>query len=162
MPSPTATFSNSGYAPLVSLFLEGIKNGILPQHWELIDVSSSEPLEVYAVASVVLSLLISSPVISYQVMKFIVSVRGTRRPVYLLAAAASALLASGTLLGYLFFTRYTLAALAQYASFDIIPAEIDAADFYFFALNAIAAAAVAFTLPAYIYALVRFRRQKMR
>ncbi len=97
-PNPVAAFPQSGgYTPLVSLFLDGIKNGILPPSWHLIVVSSSEPLEVYAAASVVLALLISSPVISYQVMNFIVSVRGTRRAVYLLTAAASTLLASGTL-----------------------------------------------------------------
>lgn len=158
-PSPNMVFSNGGYAPLVSLFLGEIKNSILPQHWELIFVSSNEPLEVYAAASLVLALLISSPMVSYQVMKFIVSVRGTRRTVYWLTAAASILLVSGTLFGYLFFSSYIFAALSSYFYFPgLYPPVIDAADFYFFALDAIAATAVVFTLPAYIYALVRFRR----
>jgi Sec-independent protein secretion pathway component TatC len=158
-PGPSAALPQSGgYAPLVSLFIEGIKNSILPSHWLLIVVSWEEVPEVYLAASVVLALLLSSPLISYQVMKFIVSVRGTRRTVYSLTVSASVLLATGALFGFLFFSRYVFLALASvYVFTGVFPPAIDAAFFYFFALKIIAAMAVAFTLPVYVYALVRYR-----
>jgi Sec-independent protein secretion pathway component TatC len=157
-PSPVAALApNGSYVPLVSFLLNGIRDGILPVGWHAFYLSSSEPPEVDAMASVVLALLLSSPMIAYQAMKSIVSVRGTRRMLYSLTALASMLLASGALFGYLFLAKFLL--LASTPVFDAagpLPL-LDAADFYMFALGAIAAGAVAFALPVCIYALVRFR-----
>jgi hypothetical protein len=47
---------------------------------------------------------------------------------------------------------------AQVRPFETFRAPFLSASFYLLALGAIAAGAVAFTLPVYIYALVRFRR----
>lgn len=134
-PSPVSVFGSSGsYVPLVSLFLEGIKDGALPPGWHFVMYGSDEPFGVYVVASVVLALLLSSPLISFQVMKIIVSVRGTQRIAYLLTTAASLLFASGAVFGLLFFAGYVLGALTpSYPGVDIAPPIIDAASFYMIA-----------------------------
>lgn len=156
-PSPVVAFGQSGsYVPLVSLFLEGIKDGALPPGWHFVVYGSGEPLEIYVVASIVLALLLSSPLISYQVMKVIVSVRRTR---YLLTASASLLFASGAVFGLIFFVGYVLEVLTpSYPGVVISPPIINAASFYMIVFGAISATAVVFSLPLYFFALMRLRR----
>jgi Sec-independent protein secretion pathway component TatC len=159
-PNPVAALApGGGYVPVVSLFLDGIRNGILPTRWRIIAFGPNEQVEIYAVASVALALLLSSPIIAYQLMKVIASVRGTRRMLYPLTAAASLLLASGALFGYVF-SCYVFFAVLTPCSVDLcmVPTVIDAGYFYLISLGTIATVAVVFTAPAYIYALVRFRR----
>lgn len=157
--SPVAALAPRGsYVPLISLFIDGIRDGLLPANWILIAISPNEPLEVDVVASLVLALLLSSPVIAYQVMKIIASVRATQRVLYSLTAVASLLLASGALFAYIFFPYVLAATTPFFLDVGMARPLIDFANFYLLALGAIAAGAVVFTLPVYIYALVRFRR----
>jgi Sec-independent protein secretion pathway component TatC len=157
IPNPLLLTSGGSYSPLVSLFIEGIKSEVLPPGWTLIVSSPGAPLEINVAASVTLALLVSSPIISYQIIKSIAPALASRkRALYSLVACASALLAAGTLFG-VFFAHDSLLSMDPFFDTSFSAPFVDAASFYLAALRAIGVSAVAFTLPVYIYALVRFR-----
>jgi len=66
------------------------------------------------------------------------------------------LFASGAVIGYLFLSWYVVPAVLAWS---LVPPTFGFAGFYFIALRAIAEGAVVFTLPVYIYALLRYRRR---
>src|ERR1700722_5217377 len=103
-PNPIAMLASGGsYSPLVSLFITGLRMGAVPPGWILISVTTNEPLEIYAVGAIMLALLLSSPIISYQILRFIAPTLAMRkRTLYSLVALASALLAVGALFGAFF------------------------------------------------------------
>lgn len=111
IPNPVLMLTSGGsYSPLVSLFVSGIKSEVLPAGWTLIAGSPGVPTEIYVTASVMLALLISSPIISYQIMKFIASALAVRkRTLYSLVACATVLLATGALFGVFFYAKGLIA-----------------------------------------------------
>ncbi|MGA2663407.1 MAG: twin-arginine translocase subunit TatC [Nitrososphaerales archaeon] len=163
LPNPVAMLSSGGaYSPLVSLFVSGVYRVVLPPGWVIIVDGSQEPLEIYVAASVTLALLLASPLISYQLMKAIVpptAATSSRRSrtLYSLVGCASALLAAGALFGTFFLAQdYVVSLNLPYDTVGMC-CFWDSASFYFAAFRSIGVSAVAFTLPVYIYALVRFR-----
>lgn len=152
--------SSGSYAPLVSLLLNGIRLSLLPPGWHMIIISPNEPTEIYVVASLTLTLLLSSPLISYQLMRLIAPVLAIRkRTLYSLVVVASMLLAAGAIFGFFVLVKFYLAAVTPFSDFVSIPPVVDAAGFYFDVFGVVGATAVAFTLPVYIYALIRYRRK---
>jgi len=159
IPNPVVMLSSGGsYSPLVSLFVAGIKSEALPSGWTLISANPGAPLEIYATASIMLALMVSFPIISYQAMKSIAPVLATRRrTLYSLVACAWALLFAGALFGNFFLVHYYMPSLLPFFDAAGMSPYLDSAGFYFFVFRTIGVSAVAFTLPVYIYALVRFR-----
>jgi Sec-independent protein secretion pathway component TatC len=154
-----ALTSGAPFVPLVALFVAGIKISVLPAGWQMININFNEPLEIYVAASATLALLLSSPVTSYHVMKYIAPVLATqRRTLYSLVAASSALLAAGAMLGIFFLSQYYVSTLGQFSAGSIPHPVVDTAESYFLVLRLIMSDALAFTLPVYVLALIRFRR----
>jgi hypothetical protein len=54
-----------GYSSLVALFLQGIKQELLPPGWKFIVVSPNEYLQVYIAGSLILLLMLGSPLIAF-------------------------------------------------------------------------------------------------
>jgi Sec-independent protein secretion pathway component TatC len=162
IPNPSLTLAGS-HPALVSLFVAGVMREVLPAGWILYSMVPATPFfEIYITASVLLALLISSPVISYQIMKFIAPALAKRkRTLYSLVALASVLLAAGALFGALFLADYYLYGLDPFLVTTGGPPVLDAADFYFFVFRTIGSTAIEFTLPVYIYALIRFRSRRV-
>jgi Sec-independent protein secretion pathway component TatC len=159
--SVAALTSGAPYVPLVSLFVAGIKVNTLPAGWVVINETLNEPLEIYVAASATLALLLSSPVTSYFVMKHIAPALATqRRTLYSLVVASSALLAVGVMLGIFFLIQYYIATLSPFyvGVGALARPNVDAANTYFLVLRLIGSSAVTFTLPVYVFALIRFRR----
>jgi len=152
-----------GYSSMVALFLQSIQRGLFPHGWKFIAVSPNELLEVYIVASLFLTLMLGSPMISFAIFNRTVPRRVDRRRLIVCSwtTLATVLLAAGALSGYYIFATPFLAATAQFFTFSTpVPPLIDAAGFYFLVLKAIGIASVSFTLPVYIAALVHFRRPR--
>src|SRR5271155_5987545 len=117
-----ALTSGAPFVPLVSLFVAGIKVSALPAGWMMININFNEPLEIYLAASATLALLLSSPVTSYHVMKYIAPALATqRRTLYSLVLASSALLAAGATLGFFFLAQYYVSSLGQFSVGISIP-----------------------------------------
>ncbi len=89
--------------------------------------------EIYLTASVMLALLIASPLISYQVMKLIAPALVTRRRVlYSLVGCATVLLAAGALFGNLLVVHYYLPSSLSF---------VESGRFYFSIFRAIGVSA---------------------
>jgi Sec-independent protein secretion pathway component TatC len=153
IPTPWVSLADS-HPALVSLFVNGVASELPPAGWTLYSGGLMSPFfEIYVTASVMLALLISSPVISYQMMRSIAPALATRRrTLYSLVGCATGLLAAGALFGNFLLVHYYLPS-----SLPLTLPFFDAAGFYFSVFRAIGVGAVAFTLPVYIYALIRFR-----
>jgi Sec-independent protein secretion pathway component TatC len=159
VPNPFA-IASGGFSPLVSLFIAGLTSAVLPPGWLLIYSSSAAEPEVYIAASITLALLVSSPIISYQIMKSIATPTESRKAtLYRLVAWASILLVAGTLIGTFSLARYFLVYPFYAGQISLAPIA-EASSFYFYVLRIIGTSALAFTLPVYVYALVRFRLPK--
>jgi sec-independent protein translocase protein TatC len=159
IPDRIVMLTSGSYSPLVLLFIAALKRPVLPAGWILIEPGGlNGPFEIYVVASIVLALLVSSPIFSYQIMRFIAPALAMRkRTLYSLVALASMLLAAGALFGAFFLADYDLYGLVDLMPIGVSIGYFDAADFYFLVFRVIVVTAVEFTLPVYIYALIRFR-----
>jgi Sec-independent protein secretion pathway component TatC len=110
---PLSVISPGGQdAPLVSFFLTGIREQLLPAGWRLITVSPYEHLQVYVAASLVMALLLGSPLIAFEIFNRIVPRDAHRRRTTIcsLIALSSVAFGAGALLGYYFLATYLLAA----------------------------------------------------
>jgi Sec-independent protein secretion pathway component TatC len=159
IPDPSLTLAGS-HPALVSLFVMGVMREVLPAGWTLYSMGPATPFfEIYMVASVMLALLISSPVASYQMMKFMAPALAVRkRTLYSLVACAAVLLAAGALFGVFY-------AKGLVVPFNVVGGPfpyLDTTSFYFVVFRTIGVSAVVFTLPVYIYALVRFRLRRTK
>ena len=108
IPDPVLMLTSGGsHSPFVSLFVTGITSEVLPPGWTLYHWGpGAADFEIYVTASVMLALLISSPIISYQIMKFIAPALAVRkRTLYSLVACATVLLATGALFGVFFYAK---------------------------------------------------------
>jgi sec-independent protein translocase protein TatC len=159
-PFSPSSYNYSGFTPVIAFFISRMKLDLLPPHWELIAIHLNEPLEIYIVASVLLALIFNSPIFAYEVVRFIGPALNERerKIIYPFVGATSGLFAFGALFGYIFLAKFLLVALAPF--FNIIgagdPIIIDASDFYFVMLLTIGMSGIAFTVPVYIYTLIRF------
>jgi Sec-independent protein secretion pathway component TatC len=156
--------SDGSYTPLVLLFIEAIKRPILPAGWTIVEPGGlSEPLEIYVVASITLALLVSSPIFSYQILSSIAPALAIRkRALSSLVALASVLLAAGALFGAFFLTPFYIHSTTPFFDVTGLAPLLDAASFYFLVFRVMCVTTVEFTLPVYIYALIRFRSSRQQ
>lgn len=166
IPSRVITASSyDGHSSLAAFFLQAVRQAVLPPGWRLIAVSPSEPLYVYLVASLFMSLLFGSPIIAFSVFELIIprDVRGKQKKAAALTAIASVSLVCGAVLyGCYFVAPYFLVVSTPtfLNSIFLFPPTIDSAFFFYTAFKAMALAGLSFTMPVYIGATVYFRRQK--
>ena len=151
--SPNYTFT-----PVVAYFISRLKLDLLPAQWRFIVVSINEPFEIYIVASLLFALIFNSPIFAYEVIKFISPGLNERekRLIYPFVGAITALFTFGAFFGYFVLAKFLLTALTPFFTFTgVYPPQIDAANFYFIVFLVIAMTGFAFTIPVYVYTLVR-------
>ncbi|MDG6926430.1 MAG: twin-arginine translocase subunit TatC [Nitrososphaerota archaeon] len=162
VPANPTTFLSQGYngfTPVIAFFISRVKLDLLPPNWHFIVVSINEPLEIYIVASVLFAMIFNSPIFAYEVIKFISPGLNDRekRLIYPFVGSTTALFAFGSFFGYFFLAKFLLAALTPFFLFTgVNPPQIDAANFYFIVFLTIGMSGIAFTVPVYIYTLIRF------
>jgi Sec-independent protein secretion pathway component TatC len=159
---PSRLISSSsfdGYSSVAALFLQDIKQGLLPPHWLMIAYQPNEYLEVYVVGSVLLALMLGSPLIEFWILDRIVPAEASRKrlTVFSLTMLSSAAFLTGALFGYYFLAKFVLAISFQ---FGVFPPVIDLGSFYFLMLRTIGLSAVSFALAVFVGAAVFFRRRK--
>jgi sec-independent protein translocase protein TatC len=162
VPSDPTTFLSQGYngfTPVIAFFISRVKLDLLPPNWQFIVVSINEPLEIYIVASVLFAFIFNSPIFAYEVIKFISPGLNEKekRLIYPFVGSTAGLFTFGSFFGYFFLAKFLLAALTPFfLSPGVSPPRIDAANFYFIVFLTIGMSGVAFTVPVYIYTLIRF------
>lgn len=145
------------YKPLVSLLLELIREQVMPEGMILIGSTITGPLELYFIASLVFGLIFSSPVIGYEIYKYVdpALYPHERRMVYPFLTAFIGLFVSGVLFGYLVLAPFTFRAMKVF--YDLVGASpyVQIIDFYATFFVVVLATGTVFTSPAVLVLLVR-------
>lgn len=162
IPADPYQFISQGYLafePIITFFISRVKLDLLPPGWKFIVVSINEPLEIYIVASILFAVIFNAPLFAYEIVKFISPGLNEREKklVYPFVFSVGGLFAAGSLFGYVFLAKFLLLALGPFFEIaGVIPPTIDAANFYFIVFLTIAMTGIAFTVPVYVYTLIRF------
>ena len=147
------------YVPFVAFFLARVKLDLLPAGWTLIANHLNEPLEVYIVASIVLAAIFNAPIMAYEAIKFVSPALTEKEKgiLYPFVVSASSLFVVGILFGYIFLAKFLFVALGPFFITAQAQPFIDVADFYFIVFLSIGMSGIAFTIPVYVFILIRFR-----
>ena len=145
------------YKPMVSLVLDILRNMVLPKNMKLIGLTITAPLELYFIASLIFGLIFSSPVIGYEIFKYVdpALYPHERRMIYPFMAAFLGLFIGGLLFGLYIITPATFRAMVIF--FALVGAEpiIHVMDFYNTVLIVTVATGIIFTTPVILVLLVR-------
>jgi len=146
------------YKPLVSFVLDWINLMVRPQALELFAGTITAPLEVYFIAALVFGLIFSSPVIGYEIFKYIdpALYPHERRMIYPFLAAFLSLFIAGLGFGLYIITPFTFKAMLIFFPYTGVTFPgITIMDFYMTILIVTLATGVVFTTPAILVLLVR-------
>src|SRR3989475_5832109 len=146
------------YNPLVSIFLDRIVQDILPAGWTLIGFHVNEGLEIVLVASLVLAVAFDIPVIAYETFRFIDPAlkENERKLVYPFVISSSILFLVGLAFGYFILAKFLLIALTPFFVAGHLELTIEGADFYYVVFLTVFFSGVAFTIPIFVYLIIRF------
>ncbi len=145
------------YKPLISVILDIIREQVIPEGMILIGLTITKPLELYFIASLVFGLIFSSPVIGYEIYKYVdpALYPHERRMIYPFLTAFIGLFTAGVFFGYLVLAPFTFRAMKIF--FDLVGAApyVDIMDFYNTVFIVVIATGAVFTTPVILVLLVR-------
>jgi len=145
---------------LIANFLQRMIHELLPAGWTLVAARGiGEPMEIYLVAALILSVAIDMPIIAYETYKFIDPALSKRERdlIYPFITSTTVLFVVGLLFGYFILAKFLIIALAPFFVSAQVSPQIDAAAFYYVIFLIIGATGVSFTSPVFVYTLIRLR-----
>lgn len=154
---PAAIFRNPEYTTLATFVIKRIQEDFLPADVELIPISYYAPLQVYLYVSLVLGIAASSPVIAYELHRFINpalydSEKKTVAPFLILFTVLFAL---GFILGYFLVMPATLRVLLLSAEALGLSSKYGFEQFFSLAAGGLLMCGFVMTFPIYLALLVR-------
>jgi len=146
------------YVPLIALILKAVREQILPPNVRLIGLELVAPIELYVVASFILGVAVTIPVIAYEIYRFVdPALRPQeRRGVYPFLLYFSALFIFGLFFGYKVITPVLVGATFPF--FYAIGAEpiVSILEFYNVVFITTLVTGLAFTFPTILVILVKY------
>jgi len=149
--------TNLYYTTITSSVIRNLQEKFLPAETELLPLSFLAPLEVYVFVSIILGVVISLPVISYELYKFInpALYKHEKRAVLQFVVSYFGLFIFGFLIGYLYVVPVTMRTLFLFSSLLNLPPKYDFASFFSVVGFTLLLCGLIFTLPTYIVLLVK-------
>jgi len=146
------------YDPLIALVLKRVVSDVLPPGVQLIAGELTAPLEIYLIASVLLGVATSTPVIAYQVYKYIdpALYPEERRAIYPFVTSFTILFLIGAVFGYKFLAPFMVWAMIPFFRLTGAVPIIYVMDFYNLVLITTLVSGFSFTLPVFFVLLVKF------
>ncbi len=146
------------YNPLIALVLNQITKDVLPQGVQLIAGEFTAPLEIYMIASLLLGIATSSPVIAYEVFRFIdpALYPEERKSMYPFIISFTILFLIGAVFGYKVLAPFMLWAMIPFFRLTGAMSIIYVMDFYNLVFITILTAGFSFTMPVFFVLLVKF------
>ena len=146
------------YDPLISLVLRQVVNDVLPTGIQLIAGEFTAPLEIYLIASVLLGVAVSSPVIAYEIYRYIdpALYPEERKAVYPFVVSFTILFLIGAVFGYKILAPFMLWAMLPFFRLTGAVAIIYVMDFYSLVFITTLTTGFSFTMPVFFVLLVRF------
>jgi sec-independent protein translocase protein TatC len=146
------------YDPLIALVLRQVIKDVLPAGIQLIAGEFTAPLEIYLIASVLLGVAVSSPVIAFEIYRYIdpALYPQERKAVYPFVVSFTVLFAIGAAFGYKILAPFMLWAMLPFFRLTGAVPIIYVMDFYNLVFITTLTAGFSFTMPVFFVLLVRF------
>jgi len=146
------------YDPIIALVLQQIVKDALPTGIQLIAGQVTAPLAIYFIASVILGIAVSSPVIAYEAYKYVSPALYSheKRAVYPFVASFTILFIIGAAFGYRILTPFILWAMIPFFRLASALPIVNVMDFYNLVFITTLASGFSFTMPVFFVLLVRF------
>jgi sec-independent protein translocase protein TatC len=146
------------YYPIVALVLQQVVKDALPQGIQLIAGQFTAPLAIYFIASIILGIAVSSPVIAYELYRYVAPALypHEQRAVYPFVASFTILFVIGAAFGYRILTPFILWAMIPFFRLTSSLPIINVIDFYNLVFITTLVSGFSFTTPVFFVLLVRF------
>ncbi len=147
---------NPWYQTISSFVINKIQADFLPADIELLPISWFAPLEVYLYTSIILGVVISSPVIMYELYKFVNPAlrQHERSLVYPFIVAFTGLFIFGLALGYLVVVPATIRAMILFTKLLGLNPIYGFSEFFSLVMMTLLLCGLVFTFPTYVVLLV--------
>ncbi len=146
------------YDPVIALVLQHVVKDVLPSGIQLIAGEFTAPLEIYLIASVILGIAVSSPIIAFQIYRFVdpALYPEERKAVYPFVISFTTLFFIGVAFGYKVLAPFMFWAMLPFFRLTSSLPIINVIDFYNLVFITTLVTGFAFTLPVFFVLLVRF------
>ncbi|QQG49024.1 MAG: twin-arginine translocase subunit TatC [archaeon] len=151
------SFFSGLYKPMISVVLDDAA-ALAGGKVSIISGSLTAPLEIYFLASAVMALITSSPVIGYEVFRFVEPALKPEERSLLgkFVIAFVGLMVGGAAIGYFVLTPAVIRFMVYFANIFGIQSIVTASDYYGFVFITTGATGLAFAAPSVFVLLVRF------
>jgi len=149
--------ANPYYQTIASFTIRNMQERFLPADAELLPLSFLAPLEVFVFVSLILGVVISTPVISYEIYKFLnpALYKHERKMVLQFVASFVALFAGGFVFGYFYVVPLSLRTIFMFSNILELPPTYAFSEFFSLVGFALLACGLVFTLPTFLVLLVK-------
>lgn len=146
------------YDPLIAIVLRQVVKDVLPSGVQLIAGEFTAPLEIYLIASVLLGVALSAPVIAYEVYRYIdpALYPEERKAVYPFVASFTILFLIGAVFGYKVLAPFMLWAMLPFFRLTGAIPIIYVMDFYNLVFITTLTSGFSYTMPVFFVLLVKF------
>ena len=146
------------YDPLIAVVLQQVVKDVLPSSMQLIAGEITAPLEIYLIGSVILGIVASTPIIAYEIYRYVdpALYPEERKAVYPFVISFTILFLIGAVFGYKILAPFMIWAMIPFFSITKATAIIYVMDFYNLVFVTTLATGFSFTLPVFFVLLVRF------
>jgi sec-independent protein translocase protein TatC len=146
------------YDPLIALVLQQIVRDVLPKGMTLIAGEITAPLEIYLIGSFILGIAASTPILAYEIYKYIDPAlypeeRGAVSP---FIVSFTVLFLIGAVFGYKILAPFMIWAMIPFFAIAGATPFVYVMDFYNLVFVTVLATGFAFTMPVFFVLLVRF------
>jgi sec-independent protein translocase protein TatC len=146
------------YDPFITVVLQQVLRDVLPPGVQLIAGEFTAPLEIYLIASGLLGIAVSTPVIAYEIYRYVdpALYPEERRAVYPFVTSFTVLFLIGVIFGYKVLAPFMLWAMLPFFTITGATPIIYVMDFYNLVFITTLVSGFTFTLPVFFVLLVRF------
>jgi sec-independent protein translocase protein TatC len=146
------------YDPLIAVVLQQVVKDVLPSSMQLIAGEITAPLEIYLIGSVILGIVASTPIIAYEIYRYVdpALYPEERKAVYPFVISFTILFLIGAVFGYKILAPFMIWAMIPFFSITKATPIIYVMDFYNLVFVTTLATGFSFTLPVFFVLLVRF------
>ena len=148
---------NPFYQTIASFTIRNIQENFLPAEAELIPLSFLAPLEVFVFVSLILGIVISTPIISYEAYKFLnpALYKHEKKAIFQFIVSFVGLFAFGFIFGYFYVVPLSMRTIFIFSDMLDLPATYAFSEFFSLVGFALLACGLVFTLPTFLVLLVK-------
>ena len=146
------------YDPLIALVLRQVTKDVLPPGVQLIAVEFTAPLLIYMIASLLMGIATSAPIIAYEVYRYVdpALYPEERKAIYPFLISFTVLFIIGSVFGYKILAPFMLWAMIPFFKLTNAMPIIYVMDFYNLVFITTLTSGFSFTLPVFFVLLVKF------